>query len=721
LALHAAEIRGFNNDGGIVSFVARDVLLDNSPNGTVVGSSSSPQGTLQFVGDTIQLGENQLSVDQFANLTLAASGGILVQGSGGLAVAGNVTLLTPLVTGAAGSNQSIAATGDLTISNSARPTTASLENGLGASLTLQGSSVTVDSRLALPSGTVTLHATSGNVLVDGNIDVSGSAQSFFDLTQYSNGGQVNLNSDLGYVLLPPGSAINVSAQPGGGDAGAVSVSAPTRFFFPGGTLLGQAGTNGLAGTFSLDTGVLSNLAPLNAYLDAGSFTQARSIRVRTGDVTLDGDARVSSFNLSADAGSITVTGSVDASGTVGGRSILKRLSSLLTVAGQQLDAAGKGGAVSLETTNGTVTIAGGSIVNLSVGNGPGGTLHLRAPQNADATDVAIDPIAGTVLNASSIVAEGFFRQDASTNGVAVIDDFEAAAFANANACEANAASIQGRLLANNPGLATAFHVRPGEEIDNSQGDLVLNNDWDLSTWRFGERKPVVDNSGNFLFDLFGNQIFAGVEPGILTLRASGSITLNGSLSDGFGDSGGAIDIPVDALGHPAPWKEGLLPRFADGTTQESWSFRITTGADLTAADFRRVQPLTALGTDAGSLLIGVDGGINIAIPPGPDAVSDTALEGHYQVIRSGTGDIDISTGRDVTLLNQFATIYTAGSQVGDPTLGGTFDTPRLFSDPDGFFPVYPAQYSSGGGNVTILAQNDVLHETVGASGDMIPD
>src|SRR4029077_15905194 len=97
-------------------------------------------------------------------------------------------------------------------------------------------------------------------------------------------------------------------------------------------------------------------------------------------------------------------------------------------------------------------------------------------------------------------------------------------------------------------------------------------DWDFSTWRFGERKPVVDIYGNFLFDNDGNQIFAGTEPGILTLRASGSITFNGSLADGFGDSGGEIDIPLDDFGNPAPWKEGLLPLFADGTNQESWSF-----------------------------------------------------------------------------------------------------------------------------------------------------
>jgi len=91
------------------------------------------------------------------------------------------------------------------------------------------------------------------------------------------------------------------------------------------------------------------------------------------------------------------------------------------------------------------------------------------------------------------------------------------------------------------------------------------------------------------------------------------------------------------------------------------------------------------------------------------------------VIRTGTGDIDISTARDLKLLNQFATIYTAGAQVGDPTLKGSFDTPRLFSDPNGFTALYPAQYSSGGGNVTIAAQGDIIHLTVGPSGQLTAD
>ena len=40
LALHAAEIRGFNNGGSTVNLQAQSVLLDNSANGTLVGAVS---------------------------------------------------------------------------------------------------------------------------------------------------------------------------------------------------------------------------------------------------------------------------------------------------------------------------------------------------------------------------------------------------------------------------------------------------------------------------------------------------------------------------------------------------------------------------------------------------------------------------------------------------------------------------------------------------------
>jgi len=101
-------------------------------------------------------------------------------------------------------------------------------------------------------------------------------------------------------------------------------------------------------------------------------------------------------------------------------------------------------------------------------------------------------------------------------------------------------------------------------------------------------------------------------------------------------------------------------------------------------------------------------------PPRPAPPS----AGNYQVIRTGSGDIDIATGRNVQLLNQFATIYTAGTKVSDPTTGRhlrPFRSGPASRHPDlgrrSAVPAYTPQYSFGGGNITIDAQGDIGHYT----------
>src|SRR4029077_3016975 len=109
------------------------------------------------------------------------------------------------------------------------------------------------------------------------------------------------------------------------------------------------------GTFILDIRSLPTLAALDAMLNASGFTYARSIRVRTGGVLVDGLAQSHIFNLSADQGSIDVTGTIDASGVHGGvinleafGSLTLESGSLLTVAAEEFNHAGKGGAITLE-------------------------------------------------------------------------------------------------------------------------------------------------------------------------------------------------------------------------------------------------------------------------------------------------------------------------------------------------------------------------------------
>lgn len=739
LALHAAEIRGFNNGGSIVSFTAREILLDNSAGRAAGPAGPLGGGTIEFNADTLRLGANQLAINLFDQVRFNVGDELIFSGTGGLTTQGALDVSAPVLTAGTAANQLLSAGGNLTIERSGSAP-AILSSGLGAALTLQGASVLLNSDVILPSGSLTAHATGagGDISVGGTLDVAGTARTFFDLVRYTNGGAINLISDFGSVTTAAGSQLLLDAPAGGGNGGTLSVAAPTGSFTPGGLIRGAGGGEGKNGSFVLDVGQLPQTAALDAALNAAMLDASRSFRVRTGDVTIDGMVHSSDYALSTDTGSIFVSasGTIDGSGATGGEislrasgSIELQAGSLLTVAAADFDAAGKGGAITLEAgseINGIIDpaafleIGSGAQLDLSVASSStadaafglaSGVLHLRAPQTAGATDLQLRPIAGSILGASAIVVEGYALFDLTGTSGVITSAVQNSVRANGTLFASNTATISNRLLASNPGYASILHVRPGAEIINRSGDLTLASDWDLSTYRFGPQKTTTNQ--------FGDSILVGVEPGVLTLRASRDLVFNGALSDGFGDSAG--NPTYDFFFNPALWLQPLLPLFTDGTPQQSWSYRLTAGADLAAADFHRVLPQASLAAAAGSVQLGTDAGVNISFPSGPDAVTDTAVAGHYQVIRTGTGDIEVSAARDLNFLNQFATIYTAGTQVSDPTLGGTFDLPQLFNDPDGFFVGYPAQYSSGGGNVSLFAQGNIAHLTRAPSGQLIAD
>ena len=269
-------------------------------------------------------------------------------------------------------------------------------------------------------------------------------------------------------------------------------------------------------------------------------------------------------------------------------------------------------------------------------------------------------------------------------------------------------SILSRLLGvTNPTSAqiALYQVTPGAEITNSTGNLTLSSNWDLSSFRFGPDNVAGD----------------------LTMRASGNLVFTGSLTDGFAYNS---SDPENVANSPYTW---------DALSGPSWSYRLVSGAQFTTAgasvaNFAAVLSLAQLGLDtssltnasleAGSLLLGKN------IPAGTNFGTKTATtaSNYAQLIRTGTGNITIDTGGSVDLLNQLATIYTAGSLA--PTIPG-FSSPTGTSD-SAFqrnvygqsiapAPQYTAQYTDGGGNVSIDAQQDIVHLTQDSSGNLIPD
>jgi len=130
-----------------------------------------------------------------------------------------------------------------------------------------------------------------------------------------------------------------------------------------------------------------------------------------------------------------------------------------------------------------------------------------------------------------------------------------------------------------------FNLAAGIEL-RSSCEMTLATDWDLHTTR------------------------PGGAPGYLTLRAAGNLKLDHSLSDGFDGVTSAANLLSD----------------------ESWSYRLVSGARVSGADvFALRQSADLAAADTGDVVIGADA-----------------------IIRTGTGNIDIAAGRSVVLKREGA-------------------------------------------------------------------
>ncbi len=730
LSLQAGAIRGFNTAGGTVAVTADQLLIGNANDAPFTALPAGPlDGSLVFNAGQISLGDNDVHVEEFATVAMNPRTRLLADGTGSFETAGDLVVNTPVVTGAGASNYRLAAAGHLSLNRS--PGASAGAGGLGAALAFEGNTVAVNTDLIAPSGQIMVRATGGSLqvgnLAPARIDVGGTTRNFLDLIRHTSGGTVNLVSDTGDVTIDADGSIDVSGPAGGGNAGFLNVNAPNGSFTLNGGINGSAAAGGRAGSFSLDAGSIAgnDLTAIDAQLNAGNFLASRDYRVRSGDLTIGGTATAQNYRLTADAGSITVTGTIDASGQTGGsidliaaRDLTVRPGALLDASAQAFSSAGKGGDISLTAgaaINGVVDggalldLQSGSAIDLSVAAAQPdsesrgrftGTLHLRAPQNAGFTDVQVAAIGATITDPSSILVEGYRLYDLTGSGLLdnpLLSTIQAdgnAFLGAAGVTGANYNAMLGRLTSLQPTLDLI--LAPGAEVINRSGDLTLGSavsntsaDWNLAGLRFGPRSA----------------------PGVLTLRARDNLTFFNAISDGFN-------------GGPSLWLSPLLannPLLPDNT--ESWSYHFTAGSDFSSANARTVLPLDALAPGVGNIELGKNAGSATAVG-GTNATTASIIGNAFQVIRTGSGDIDLTAARNVRLLNPFASIYTAGTQVADPNsifAPNDFVTPLLTSSISqgslgAVQQTYPAQYSLGGGNVAISAGENIERKTRNNSG-----
>ncbi|WP_087725199.1 filamentous haemagglutinin family protein [Pandoraea sp. PE-S2T-3] len=576
LVLKAPAIYGYGTSGDHAT-IAADQITWNGVSGTnapaiAAGGPGTGLGSLSLVAKEIDLG-TYVSTDAtsvtrtiygFNNVDLTASDRIVSAGNSALFVyqapstqsgdvfgqsgtGGNLTLVTPLVTGSPKSIMRYATAGALNIvAPQGSAPSAATSTIAGAEIDLTGDSVRIGSTVLLPSGKLVVDATH-DIMLDGNsrIDLSGQPVQIQNATVYGFGGTAIFSSAQGSFSQAAGGTLDVSAQ--NANAGEVTMNASQGTLTLDGTLRGSANAGFLSGDFNASAGTFADFAGLNASLNRGGYFDGRSFVQKQGDLVVGDGVRAHNVGISVDAGSLTVNGTIDASGTSPGTIRLSAGNGLTLGGSAVLDAHGKTlqvdsygapieaknrGHIELTAAGGTMTLSPGATLDLSTPDGRAyGDIVLNAMRTGETSgDIAINaPGPLTIRGAQSIALNGVWTYNlpgGSTISQGTLDTYDTASQTFMNAAAGN-----GALSARTAGLSaygSAYHLRPGVQIA-SVGDLSTIGDIDLSKYRYG---PGADRNPN-------SPTYGAGEPMALVVRAGGNLTVKGSISDGFQASSGA--------------------------------------------------------------------------------------------------------------------------------------------------------------------------------------
>ncbi|MDE5457059.1 filamentous hemagglutinin N-terminal domain-containing protein [Bradyrhizobium sp. CSA112] len=488
-----------------------------------------------------------------------------------------LNLVTPLLTADSASTLSIYAGGALrVVAPQGAPAGIASVDTLGATINLasvQGS-VLLDTAVGLPSGKLKVTADQTIEMGDGaRIDLAGRAIPFKDVTKYSWGGDVILESAHSSIVVHNGATFDVSAV--NNHAGSITLSATDGATGGGIVFVNQDGTplsslDGIfkgssttgyeSGSFKLGahfvgpTGTQSeNFARINTALNAGGFFQTREFAFKQGDLAIGNEVKARNVVISVDNGSLTVNGRIDASGAAPGSIRLSAKNGLtlastavLDVHGTELQTDSDGvaieaknrGRIELTATTGWLRLNEGATLDLRSPDGAArGKIVLNARRTSEtggdaqidaASPLNIQGTAEIALNAfwsySPTDADGSIVQDnGSSNPVGADGVVGLNQIGARNAQFINAALANSGLAARTAGLSAygdAYHLRPGVEIDgrsSSNGNLTVKGNLDLASLRTSD------------------ETYSATESGSLVIRAPGNLTVNGSITDGFGN------------------------------------------------------------------------------------------------------------------------------------------------------------------------------------------
>lgn len=649
LNLFGAGLLGLENSGKTATLHAGEILLSNPAAVPFAASAGSMEGdgALSIQADRVVLAQGAKAIHGFSQVAVTADE-LIGRGAGStdIQAAGNTSLNVARISSEERADQALTAAGRLAAAGIESSGVLAPVDTLGGKWALSGSEVVFDTHVLLPSGQLELSAAGGNLELGtkADLDVAGRSVAFFDQNRASPGGSVKLASDHGNVFVQDGARVNVSGA-AGGDAGKVIVHASSgTAIVAPGSLLGVAAN----GTGEAGTGEGARFE-----LDVGALADFSTLNTTLNQGGFDGarSVRVRTGDIHVAAGDTVTAKNVRISADSGG----------IDVAGH-IDAAGESaGSIGLYAQDDLTVVAGAKLDARATGSGreggvveigtAAGRLDFAAGSTIDVRGGGVDAEAGEggkiVLRAPRTGSGA--GDEVAINGIG-------SSLSGASSVVVEAVKVYDGIDTLTAGGASSGTTLSLATIDadntgfaSHAGSIASRLDRAANP-AFHVRPGVEIRSVGDLtlaqdWNMGGSR--AGGEPGMLTLRAGGNLRLNGNLSDGFD-----VATPFNG-GTPATLLAG-----------DSWGYRLVAGADAGGAD-----PLTVA---AGS------GDITLAAG---------------KLVRTGTGDIRMAAGSNIELADDKSAIYTAG-RAADPV--------------DGFVVPANAQFSQGGGDVSLAAKGNIV-------------
>jgi filamentous hemagglutinin family protein len=706
LTIDAARIMDSVAGSTVVLGAAQSISIQNT--GATAGSGpAAAASSITLIAPQITAGKGSVLFDGFGKVNLNARNDLMFTGVGAIQTGGgNLSITAARVATSYYMDAGTYTAANFTVNAGSGTVTMAAGSGTpgavttpGGTLEIEAQEIDISTLIQMPSGQL-------NLVASGNINLAKGAQLSLPGTAYAPGGVVYLTStNGGAVNVNAGSLIDVSAGPQG-DAGNINLYAPVGGVTLAGNINGQA-AGGTGGSFSIVTNAVSDFSGLNTKLYNGGFNNTLNIEALTGDIAIQATdtVRAQNVTITADAGSIDLSGKIDVSQpTQGGTVALYAKNDLNIDALGYIDAHGtgagaSGGTVMLSDDTGRLWFASGAVIDVSGSTqAQGGTVTFRdpppppPPPPGGGGGVTINMyLNGTVKGASSVVAEidtvylNQFLDSTGSNTVinqAAINRIQSdiTTFMTTNSSLASTLSA-GLTDGNGNPLGSTFQLRPGVVIEQTVGDITLSTTWSLANWRW---------SG---------------EPGILTLRAAGNVNIAGSITD-----------------NPTSSYVTLV----SSNAQPSWGINLVAGSMTQSPNPLAVVPYYVQGATGGNLTISPQELVytetgNIQFASGGNTVLNQAPSNNYMVtsgmkysVGTYTGLISGNVSGDLSIDANSAIQSATGSI--NLRVGGTLYLGNSTTDlgsirttgehaPGQSFSNYTSY--SGGGNISIDVGDDI--------------